>query len=272
MPRLSMNELTTLRWSFEEDVFAYAEAGYQAMGVWRQKLADYGEEKGAELLADAGLAVSNLLWAGGFTGSDGRSFRESVDDALEAIDLAGQLRAGALVVYTGARNGHTRNHAFRLVRSALAKLLPRAVELGVTLALEPMHPGCGADWTFLDSLDEALQLQAHFDHPRLRLVMDTYHVGTSRSVVDAMVARVDRIAVVHLGDGRGEPCGEQDRCLLGEGQVPLEEIIDRLEAAGYDGDYDVELMGEEIEMHDYESLLAHSKQFYDASVLRLQAT
>ena len=75
MPRLSINEITTYRWSFEDDVARYAAAGIPAIGVWRQKLSDYGEEKGVELLADSPLAVSNLLWAGGFTGSDGRSYR-----------------------------------------------------------------------------------------------------------------------------------------------------------------------------------------------------
>src|SRR4051794_35720367 len=80
MTRLSMNELTTFRWSFEQDVAQYLAAGFGAIGVWRQKLSDYGEEKGIELLAESGLQVSNLLWAGGFTGSDGRTFRESIED------------------------------------------------------------------------------------------------------------------------------------------------------------------------------------------------
>ncbi len=76
MALLSMNETTTFRWSFEEDVANYAAAGIPAMGVWRQKLSDFGEDKGIELLAEAGLKVSHLFWAGGFTGSDGRSFRD----------------------------------------------------------------------------------------------------------------------------------------------------------------------------------------------------
>ena len=88
MAVLSMNETTTFRWSFEEDVANYAAAGIPAMGVWRQKLSDFGEEKGIELLADAGLKVSHLLWAGGFTGSDGRSFRTSIEDASDALETA----------------------------------------------------------------------------------------------------------------------------------------------------------------------------------------
>ena len=49
MPRLSINEITTFRWTFEEDLAAYQAAGIQAMGVWRQKLSDCGEEKAIDL-------------------------------------------------------------------------------------------------------------------------------------------------------------------------------------------------------------------------------
>ena len=60
---LSMNEMTTYRWSFEEDVARYRAAGIGAIGVWRQKLSDFGEDKGVELLAESGLKVSNPPWA-----------------------------------------------------------------------------------------------------------------------------------------------------------------------------------------------------------------
>ena len=88
MARISMNELTTYRWSFEEDVAQYARAGIEALAVWRHKLSDFGDERGIELIAESGLKVSSVLWAGGFTGSDGRSHKESVEDAHEAIRLA----------------------------------------------------------------------------------------------------------------------------------------------------------------------------------------
>ena len=41
MTLLSMNEITTFRWSLEQDVENYQQAGYRSIGVWRQKLADY---------------------------------------------------------------------------------------------------------------------------------------------------------------------------------------------------------------------------------------
>jgi hypothetical protein len=62
MTLLSMNEITTFRWSLDEDVENYQAAGYQAIGVWRQKLIDGDEDQVVDLLAGSGLSVSNLVW------------------------------------------------------------------------------------------------------------------------------------------------------------------------------------------------------------------
>jgi sugar phosphate isomerase/epimerase len=262
MDRLSMNEMTTYRWSFEEDVRNYAAAGFRAIGVWRQKLSDFGEERGLALLHDSGLEVSSLLWAGGFTGSDGRSFRESVQDAEESIRLAAALHAGCLILYTGSRAGHTHSHARRLMNSALRELAPLAEDFDVTLAVEPMHSGCAADWTFLTGLDDVLSLLDSTGCPHVKLAFDTYHLGYTASILPRLAELASRIAIVQLGDARRPPQGEQDRCRVGDGELPLRQIVCELTDAGYDGYFDVELMGQEIEACDYHELLAQSKAAY----------
>lgn len=259
MSLLSINETTTYRWSFEEDVLAYAAAGIPAVGVWRQKLSDFGYPKAVELLAECNMKVSHLFWAGGFTGSEGRSYRESIADASDALDTAHEIGAQNLVVYSGARAGHTHNHARRLIRDALLELAPKAAELGVILAIEPMHPGCAAAWTFLTSLDETLSLLCAVGTPQVKLVFDTYHLGHDPKVVDQIPAIASQVGLVQLGDARGVPEGEQSRCFLGEGRLPLRQIVRAFEAAGYQGYYDVELLGEEIADCDYPVLLRHAK-------------
>lgn len=262
MARLSMNEVTTYRWSFEEDVSNYLAAGITAIGVWRQKLSDFGEERGVELLAESGLAVSNLQWAGGFTGSDGRTLRESVDDAHEAMRLAAALHAGCLVIYSGSRAGHTHNHARRLLQEALRELLPLAEDLDVTLAIEPMHAECAGEWTFLTSLADTLAFLDRVGNSRLKLTFDTYHLGYDERVLDLLAEAAPRVAVVHLGDGREPPQREQSRCAVGHGALPLKEMVQALSSAGYDGYYDVELMGEEIEAANYQELIEQSKNAF----------
>lgn len=262
MAQMAMNEMTTFRWSFEQDVRQYLAAGVPAIGVWRQKVSDYGEEKAVELLQESGLKVSSLLWAGGFTGSEGRSFKESLEDAREAIRLAGEMRAGCLVVYSGARAGHTQNHARRILKSALSELAPIAAEFGVTLAIEPMHAACAADWTFLTDLDETVATLEEIGSPAMKVCFDTYHLGQAADVLDQIPTIASRLALVQLGDARMPPQEEPHRCRLGEGFIPLKEIVAALHDAGYDGFFEVELMGEEIEAADYNDLLAQSKTVY----------
>ncbi len=259
MAILSINETTTFRWSFEEDVAHYSAAGIPAMGVWRQKLSDCGQDKALKLLERSGLRVSHLFWAGGFTGSEGRSFRESVEDAQEALLTASALKTDTLIIYSGARAGHTFNHARRLLQDALKKLSPQAAQLGVSLAVEAMHPGCAADCTFLNTIDDVLEAIHAVAGPQVKMVLDTYHLGFDPRLVDRIAEIARYISLVQLGDARRPPEGEQNRCRLGQGIVPLKEIVAALKSAGYDGYYDVELLGEELESADYGSLLEHAK-------------
>ena len=59
---------------------------------------------------------------------------------------------------------------------------------------------------------------------------------------------------------------------MGEGVIPLQEIVQSLLAAGYDGFFDVELLGEEIESLDYAALLITPKQPGPGSLRRAKAS
>jgi sugar phosphate isomerase/epimerase len=253
-----MNEFSTFRWAFDRDVRAYAEAGYSGIGLWRRKLADFGEDKGIALLLESGLTVSNLLWAGGFTGSSGMGFEESVEDAQEAVRLGGAIGARCVVIHPGGRNNHIRRQAWRLLEDALEMLLPTAEMLDVTLALEPMHPAAAHQWTFITSVEVALHAIARFQSPYLKMVLDLYHFGRDEQAIALAAENADRIAVVHLADSRTTPRDDQDRCLLGQGGVPLARAIERLEKAGYRGYYDVELIGPEIVPEQYDRVVRGS--------------
>ena len=196
MLRLSMNEMTTMRWSFEEDVVEFSQANFDGIGVWRPKVSDIGEEAAIAILEHRGLKCSNLLWAGGFTGSDGCSFRDSVQDAVEAIRTAARLKCDCLVIYSGSWGGHTRSHANRLVTNALNQIVPFAEEFGVSLAIEPMHPGCSGDWTFLETIEETLELIDPIESPSLGLVLDTYHFALHKPDLGLLKDIGHRVAIV----------------------------------------------------------------------------
>ena len=260
MSRLAVSELSTYRWSFEEDVIRYRESGFQAVGIWRPKLSDCGEAKGLDLLQEQGMRVSSLNWAGGFTGSDGRTFREAMHDALDAIDVASQIGADCLVVLAGSRSGHTRNHAKRILTAALKELAEAAQAVGIQLAVEPMHVGCAHEFTFLTSIPDTLDVISNIGRSNCGVVFDCYHMAQDENAVEWLPSIVPFIRLVQLGDSKGAPMGEQNRCMLGDGNVPLAAIVQTIEHYGYRGFYEVELLGEDVEHLDYHDVLERSFQ------------
>ena len=264
MARLAISELTTLRWSFEEDVEHYQAAGATAIGVWRPKLTDVGEASGAKLLAGAGLSVSSLQWAGGFTGSSGLSYEDSLVDARQAICTAERLGAGCLIIHSGARGVHIATHARRLFCQALEKLLPLAEERGVKLALEPMSGPCGGEFTFVNCLDKSLELLDEIKSPALGIALDTYHWAHQPLLFDRLPELVPHLALVQLADARQPPSLEENRCRLGQGKLPLQRLLHELRAGGYDGDFEIELVGEDIGVANYSDVVAHSVHTFRA--------
>ena len=144
------------------------------------------------------------------------------------------------------------------------QLAPLAEEHGVTLAIKPMHAGCSAGCTFLNTVDDALAMLEMVNHPQVKLAVDTYHLGVDGGLESRLEEIIPHTAIVHVGDGRPPRDGEQDRCIPGQGDVPLAAILRGLHHGGYDGDFDIELMGLDIELGDYLDVIRRSKQWFDA--------
>ncbi len=263
MKKIAFSQLTTLRWSLEQDIQAAVQRGTSGMGLWRPKLDEYGAETLREMLDDAGLAVSSLSWAGGFTGSDGRSFTDAVEDAIDAVEQASSVGAQTLVVLTGGRNCHIRRHLQRTVRQALVEVNAVAEERGVALAIEPIHPGCGDEWSFVNDIGATLDVVASVGSSNVGMVLDTYHLGLDEGVLEHLPGVVDFLQLVQLGDSRHCPFGEMNRCLLGSGRVPIPQILDRLAVGGYDGWLEIEVLGQDVERLDYDTVLDHSLDYLD---------
>ncbi|EMI16860.1 Xylose isomerase domain-containing protein TIM barrel [Rhodopirellula maiorica SM1] len=263
MNMLAISQLSTLRWSFSEDVHAYTSRGFTGIGVYRPKLEDFGLDRTIELLAEASMSVTSLSWVGGFTGSDGRATDDAIADAIHAVRDAANLKADTLIVLAGGQNNHIRNHARRTLCDALHEIAIVAEEFGVRLSLEPFHPGCGDEWSFVNDLQSTLDIIETVGSPNLGLVLDTYHVGMDEEVVRWLPDVVPHLHLVQLGDARHSPLGEMNRCLLGEGCVPLRTILETLREHRYAGPLEVELIGEDVETHSYDEILDHARNFFD---------
>lgn len=244
--RYSISELTTRRSSFEDDVEQLVEAGAPAMGVWRLKLDEYGEQSSVERLAAAELAVSSVSYIGGFTGSAGLTYREAMADAYSTLFTAAALRAECLVVCPGSRGRYTERHERRLVVHAIRELSIAAEEFDLTLALQPMQSRFARRWTSLCTLDDSLEMLDEVDRPNVGMVLDTFHLGHDLQLVDRIPEFVDRVAIVQISDAPAHPKSLYDRCLPGEGVLPIEQIVGALLDNDYQGCFDLQVWSEEL--------------------------
>jgi len=260
---IAVSELTSSRWDLQQEIAHVAAHGFDAISLWRAKVSDVGAAAAARIVTAAGVRVSSLQWAGGFTGGDGRSFAESVDDAIEAIGTAASLASPVLVVHSGCRGGHTRSHAARLLAEAVETLVPIASRAGVTLALKPVNAtavGC----SFLTGLGEALELVSRFNDPALRLALDLWHFG-DEAELSALVPRVaDVAAIVQIADRCGSPAAEVDRLPAGHGSLPLERLVSDLVEHGYAGPLEFDPVGEAVEILGYDGVWQETRLVADA--------
>ncbi|MET0136212.1 MAG: TIM barrel protein, partial [Kibdelosporangium sp.] len=127
--RLSLNQATTTQWDIPAVVEGCAKAGISQIGLWRGPVAEYGLERTAKLVRDAGLTVTSLC-RGGFFADD-----NAIADNRRAIEEAAVLGTGILVLVSGGmRPGSTDvDGARRNVVDSIAELAPYAASHGVQL-------------------------------------------------------------------------------------------------------------------------------------------
>lgn len=248
--RLALNQKTIERWSVPEAVAGCVRTGLEAIGLWREPVQAYGLADSARLVADAGLRVSSLCRGGFFTSLDDAAWRRALEANRRAIEEAATLGAECLVLVVGGLATGSRDlpAARTRVAESIHELLPHAVEHGVRLALEPMHPIYTADRGVVATLSEALDIAERFPVDDVGVVVDSFHVWWDPQI-DSQIARAaGRIASVQLADWI-TPLPHDvllARGMLGDGHIDLRRLVALCDQAGYAGDIEVEIFNADI--------------------------
>jgi sugar phosphate isomerase/epimerase len=247
--RLSLSEISTVGASFEEDVAAYATAGFDAIGIWEMKLPP-DDEANRALLAGHGLEVANCIptipsiLPLGIPGMEGP---DDPEERIEAICLSLHRLAGyapeSVVCLTGPLGGRSRAEGEALVVDALRRIGAAATAAGVPLAFEPVHRSQHDVVSFVNSIPDAIRLLDAAGLHDGGIMFDLYHVWDDPAAWDTIARATYRIHGVHLSDWPAD-AGRTDRLLPGEGISRTRELVDALELSGFSGSYDVEIFSE----------------------------
>ena len=258
-PRLSINQATIKHADLATALRVTAEAGVQAIGLWREPVQHVGLATAASMLADSGLRFTTHCRSGFFTMSEGPARRASIDDNRAAIDEAATLAAAGaegstaiLVLVAGGLPEGSRDlaGARERVRDAIGELVPDAAAAGVTLAIEPLHPMYASDRCVVSTLGQALDIAADFDPSVVGAAVDTFHIWWDPDVLAsiARAGRERRIATYQVCDWKTPLPADVllSRHYPGDGVIDFASLTTAVEATGYDRDIEVEIFNEQI--------------------------
>ena len=245
LERLSLNTATVKPLSLRECVELCQRNQIAGLGLWREQIQAIGSAAAARIVRDAGLRVSSVC-RGGFFTVEGGARSAMLEDNRAAIDEAAALGADVLVLVSGglAPDNRSLPHARGLIADAIAQLVPVAEASGVRLGIEPLHPMFCADRCAISSLSEALELALQFPTQTVGVVVDAYHVWWDAAVLSEVARAGDRVFAYHVSDwvlplpsdvllGRGH---------VGDGYIDFAPLTAAIEATGYDGMIEVEIL------------------------------
>ena len=249
---LGFSEFTTMPWSFERDLAAYARAGTAAMEVVEAKLDDGRAAKQLTSIGAAGLAISGVqpkvrtFFASRMT-PEPKGLADRVAALRGSIERLGPHATNApFITNTGAHPTGDMDEAMRMVARELKALAPVAADHGVRLALEPLNPTSvnveSAIWT----VDQALSVIEDVGHDAVGLCLDYWNVWQNAGLAAQIARAGDRIFTVQASDWR-DPRSFADRIVPGDGAIPLADLIRWTREAGFEGAYVVEIFSQDVD-------------------------
>jgi sugar phosphate isomerase/epimerase len=261
LSRLSLNQATTMNWGMAETIDGCARAGVGWIGLWRHKVAEIGLGETARCMRAAGLRASSLCRGGYFPAASALERQERIDDNRRAVDEAAELGAAVLVLVSGPAPDRDLDAARQMVEDGICAVAPYALERGVRLAIEPLHPMFAGDRSVVVTLGQANALAARVGSDAVGVAVDVYHVWWDPQVYVEIDRASGGILGFHVSDWLVPPPDHLlGRGMIGDGVIELRRLREAVDAAGYSGPIEVEIFNQKIWDTPGEQVLALMKQ------------
>jgi sugar phosphate isomerase/epimerase len=243
--KLSLSEISTINASFEEDVFAYAAAGLDGIGIWEFKLSQDDDEN---LLAldRSGLGVSNCIPAipsilplaiPGMEGPPDPA--ERIAALCASMHRLSAYKPASVLCLTGPIGDRDPAEAYAIVLDGMQQIAAAARAAEVRLGLEPTHVSESHESSFLSTIGETIELLDEAELGDVGVMVDSVHVWDTPSLEDDISRNAHRITGLHVSDKLAP--GAVGRLLPGEGSTRPDRVLELVLATGFDGYVDCEI-------------------------------
>ena len=211
---------------------------------------DGGIEAAAAVVRESGLRVTGFQVLRDFEGLTGHLHDYKVDIAKQMLTMCHAVGAKVLLVCSSTSSHATTD------RDALAKDLRKLAMLALPLGIKVAYEGLSWGRT-INEFADAWDVVCRADAPNLGIGIDSFHAfATQSSLEDLEMLSPDKIFLVQLADFMWQEVRTVEeriatarhfRVFPGEGvhSEALAELVTRLDALGYRGDYSFEVFNDD---------------------------
>ena len=244
MERLCIHTITTKPLGFEQACEKFAARGVKGISIWRDAVEGLEPRQVKEILKANRLSPVSYVRGGFFPSLDPDQRKAAITDNLKMLEEAASMDLPMVVLVCGAEPKQSLQTSRDQIKQGIASLLPRAHELGVKLAVEPLHPMYADLRSAITSLGQANDLTEYFNDDYLGIAVDVYHLWFDDDLENQIrrCGANNKIFAYHICDWNVPTVDMlNDRGLMGEGCIPLKEIRTWVEDAGFNGFIEVEI-------------------------------
>jgi sugar phosphate isomerase/epimerase len=239
--------------SFAEDLALWADLGLDNVGLIAPKLEAFGWAESEQAVIDAKLKVSSMS-----------AYKP---DIVTSLPFTAAVGCSVLYTVTGGFGTVPWEEAANAFCQEMAPIVAAADRHGVRLAIEPTNP-LRSDVSFVFSVRDAIELARRAG---TGIVVDFYSAWYERDLDRLVHDNADLVAMVQIGDYKLGTFDIPNRCAVGDGDIPVERLLATVLDAGYQGPFDLEILGPRIEEEGYRAPIVRSVERVTEMLDRLGA-
>jgi sugar phosphate isomerase/epimerase len=244
MDRLCIHTITTKPLGFEEACAKFAARGVKGISIWRDAVEGLDPNRVKQILKVNRLTPVSYVRGGFFPSIDPEQREAAIADNFKMLEEAAGMEIPMLVLVCGAEPKQPLQVSRDQIKEGLAVLLPMARELGVKLAIEPLHPMYADTRSAITSLGQANDMAEYFSENFLGIAVDVYHLWFDEDLENQIrrCGSNNNLFAYHICDWNVPTVDMlNDRGLMGEGCIPLKQIRRWIEETGFSGFNEVEI-------------------------------
>jgi sugar phosphate isomerase/epimerase len=266
--RISLHQVAFIKEDAASFIRACGEIGIPYATVVTATVAKPDQLAAAEqALADTGVKVQGLNQPFALFPDLPRDTGEASRQLLEAVDLAARLGAKTIYMQTGGRGPLSWEEAADRFASLVARGREAAKAKGLSLMIENANP-FNVDIHIAHTLADTILLA---ELAKIDVCIDLQPCWAEAGLHASFRRALPRTHLVQVSDyvlgDRVTPC----RAVPGDGAVPLERMIGELLEEGYEGLFDLELVGPRIEQEGGRSAARRAAEHLTGILERLGA-